>query len=178
MSSSDSSSISDNGDQKTPRSGTVSLALIEHASRPIANVIIAIIILTLLLVAKDSILGILNRTNEVHVGKLLFIKAEGQGVSKELAKLSSLSTEQIQLFLIIGTKRPGSFITYDGPESKKENYEKLKEAGLIKHLIIEKDPNTGKETDLSWKNTDEGDRLHKLLMQEIIGAIEQANGAD
>ena len=162
--------------QKDRQHSSVAMALIEHASRPIANVFIALIIFSFLLVAKDSILGILNRTNELRIGELLFIKAEGQGVSKELIKLSSLSPEQIQLFLIIGTKRPGSFITYRGPEAKKENYEKLEEAGLIKNITIEKVPDTGK-TELSWGNTDEGDRLHKLLMQEIIHAIEQSNGA-
>ena len=155
----------------------VTMALIEHASRPVANVLVALIVLSFLLIAKDSLLGLLSRTNELRVGELLFIKAEGQGVSRELVKLSTLSPEQIQLFLIIGTKRPDSYITYRGPESKKENYEVLEKAGLIENIIIEKDPETGKETELSWRNTDEGDRLHELLMREIVGAIEQAKGA-
>ena len=163
--------------QKGENGSSFTLALIEHASRPIANVLIAVLIFSFLIVAKDSLLGILNRTNEVRLGEWLFIMAEGKGVSKELVKLSSLSPEQIQLFLIIGTKRPGSYITYRGPESKKENYEKLQNAGLIENIIIERDPDTGKETELSWKNTDKGERLYQLLMKEIIGAIEQAKNA-
>ena len=169
--------ISERQEQQGDKNSSITMALIEHASRPIANVLIAIVVFLFLFIMKDSFLGILNRTNELRVGELLFIKAEGQGVSKELVRLSSLSTEQIQLFLIIGTRRPGSYITYTGPESKKENYEKLEKAGLIENIIIEKDPETGKETDLSWRNTAEGERLHQLLMWEIIGAIEQAKGA-
>ena len=149
------------------------LAFIEHGSRPTAFVLIAILILARLLSAQQPLLRLIGRTNELQIGEWIHLKAETVGVSHELQKLASLTSEQIQLFLIVGTKRPGRQITYNGPESKEENYRALENAGLLENILIERNPDTGKRY-LSWKVATQGERLHGLLMEQIITAIEKS----
>jgi len=149
------------------------LAFIEYGSRPTAFVLIAVLILAGFLAVKQPLFELLGRTNELKLGEWIHLKAETAGVSTELQKLASLTKQQIQLFLIVGTKRPGYQITYNGPESKEENYKALESAGLLENIEIERNPDTGKR-DLSWKVTAQGERLHALLMEQVISAIEKS----
>jgi hypothetical protein len=74
---------------------------------------------------KEPLSKLIPNIKEVQLGEWVHLLAEGAGVGNELQALASLTRDQIQLFLIVGTERPGYQITYQGPESTRENYKKL-----------------------------------------------------
>ena len=147
------------------------LALIQHGSRPAGWVLISLIVLIAVLWVREPLFRVIGSAKELRLGNYVYLKAERAGVSSELKKLATLTTDQIQLFLIIGRSRPGHHITYGGPESNEENYSKLKQIDLIENLIIKKNPDTGKK-DMSWRLTEQGAKLHDLLMREVIRAVQ------
>lgn len=153
------------------------LALIEHGTKPLAYIVSGMLLFLFFLMIKNPLVDAVGRANEIQLGGFVYRGAIDAGVIRELDALASLTTDQIQLFLIIGRRRPGSFISYDGPESNAENYERLREVGLIGNFEQYQDPDTG-ENRLSWRITDDGSTLHTLLMLEIDSAIKRAANAE
>jgi hypothetical protein len=97
------------------------LALIQHGSRPAGWVLISLIVLIAVLWVREPLFRVIGSAKELRLGNYVYLKAERAGVSSELKKLATLTTDQIQLFLIIGRSRPGHHITYGGPESNEES---------------------------------------------------------
>ena len=85
-------------------------------------------------------------------------------MGEEYKKLETLSLEQIQLFLIVGARRKAD-ISYRGPEVTRANLEKLQEVGLLLDVKEEEDGN------LSWRTTEDGARLHRIIMDQVVASI-------
>ena len=160
-----------------PKKNYVLLAIIEHGSKPVAYVLVGFLVFIFLFSVKEPLFDALNRAEEIQYGGFFYRAASEEGISRELKDLASLSHDQIQLFLIIGKKRPDQYITYRGPEFTQQNYRKLEEIGLIDNIIDEVNPETGKHDSISWRVTEQGNRLHTLLMKEVVKAIRKAKEA-
>ena len=154
-------------DQNQPASLTVLLALIEHASRPLAILVIGIGILLWLTWAKDPLFDFLNRTQNLKVGSIevqLQTQADAQNLGPALQSLRELTSDQLALFLVIGRER-GSGINYEGPEVTEENLHALEQAGLVVGVQRASDGR------LTWRVSDEGNRLYDIIYKNIELAI-------
>jgi hypothetical protein len=114
-------------DQNQSTSLTVLLALIEHASRPLAILVVGLGILLWLTWAKDPLFDLLSRAQTLKVGSLelqLQAQAEAQNLGPALQSLRELTSDQLALFLVIGRDR-GRGIDYHGPEVTEKNLQAL-----------------------------------------------------
>jgi hypothetical protein len=142
------------------------LSAVEHASRPIATVLIAVFLLFFGYCTKDRWFSLLDKSETVKVGSFevkLREVADKANLSPELRTLSELNDEQLQLFLIIGKER--NPIKYYGEELSLENLRKLKEVGLLSEF--DQKPNN----ELGWKVSEKGHRLHKIISSSINSSI-------
>src|SRR6185503_12905145 len=113
---------------------TVSLALIEHTSRPLAYLIIAILAFFFV---REPIFDLLRDAQKVKVGSFeveLRARVNQANVGDEFRALQSLDDEQLQLFLIVGKERSDKVpVIYEGEEAIEENFSKLRELGLLEY---------------------------------------------
>lgn len=154
-------------DQNQPVYLTVLLALIEHASRPLAILVIGLGILLWLTWAKDPLFNLLNRAQNVKFGGLelqLQAQADAQNLGPALQSLRELTSDQLALFMVIGRDR-GRRIDYNGPEVTEENLQSLQQAGLI--VGFQKVA----EDRFTWNVSDEGNRLYDIIAKNIELAI-------
>src|SRR5262245_53037383 len=143
------------------------LALIQHGSRPAAIVFVAVLVVIWLFPMRERFFSLLGHAEELKLGSFslrLREQATSANLGEEYKKLETLSLEQIQLFLIVGAKRKAD-ISYRGPEVSKENLEKLQEVGLLQDVKVQEDGN------LSWRPTEEGTRLHKIIIEQVVASI-------
>lgn len=142
------------------------LSAVEHASRPVATVLIAVFLLVFGYCTRERWFSLLEKSETVKVGSFeLKIRqdADKANLSTELRTLSELNDEQLQLFLIIGKER--NPIKYYGEELSQENLRKLKEVGLLSEF--DQKPND----ELGWKVSEKGHRLHKIISSSINSSI-------
>lgn len=149
------------------------LKAVEHTSRPVANILIAALILVFGYYTRDFWFKLLERSETVKVGSFevkLREVADKANLSSELTTLRELNDEQLQLFLIIGKER--SQIGYYGEELSLENLKKLKDVGLLSEFSQQ--PNDR----WNWKVSEKGFRLHKIISTLINSSIRNSALAD
>lgn len=153
------------------------LAIIEHGNRSIAILLVAVMVLIAVWILRAPLRSWLSNAQSVKVGSFeirLREQARSQQISNELSKLQYLDDAQLQLFLIIGRfrerKSAGDFhISYSGEELNKQNLDKLQSLGLVTDVQIAPDTNQ-----FTWKVTETGTKLHKLLLGNAIQSIRAA----
>jgi len=149
----------------------VLLALIEHASRPLASVFIGLIVLMFFFFAKDHLIDLLGKTDSVKLGSFelkIREEADSKGVSRELRELQGLNKQQIQLFLIIGKVRQ-EHITYGGEEVTEKNLYALQDVGLLQSYTKREDGG------FDWIVSQKGDELHDIIFKNVVMEISQAD---
>ena len=89
------------GEQESRGTSEIILAIIEHASRPMAYVLIGLFVTILLFSVKDEIKKAKFGSFEIEIQAI----AKSADVTEDLNALSKLSDDQLQLFLVMGKKR-------------------------------------------------------------------------
>lgn len=149
----------------------VLLALIEHASRPAALIVLGLLAAVWLFKVRDPVFQLLNKAETVRYGSFEYrVKsvAASSNLEKQLQSLKDVSFEQLQLFLVIGRER--EHITYNGPEVTEPNLMALKRIGLLSDVRrISKDS-------LYWEVSQEGRNLHELIFLQLLWAIRGGSG--
>jgi hypothetical protein len=157
------------GEEKTNRNLALKLALIEHGSRPLVNLLIGLFVIILLFWAKDPLFNLLSRAQELKVGSFeiqLRDEAEVANLSLELRTLRKVTPDQLALFLVIGRQREQ--IVYNGPEVTEENLEALEKASLLSSL--ERLP----DGRFSWQVSEQGNRLYEIISAQLQLAINRS----
>lgn len=155
----------------------VILAVIEHGNRSIAIILIGVMVLVAVWILRAPLRSWLANAESVKVSWFeirLREQARTEKISNELSKLQYLDDVQLQLFLIIGRfrerKSAGDFnISYTGEELTKPNLDKLQSLGLV--TDVQTAPGTN---NFSWTVTENGTKLHKLLLDNAVRSIKTA----
>ena len=159
----------DASEAKTNRKLALQLAWIEHGSRALATVLIAILIIILLFWAKDPLFSLLGRTNELKVGSFeiqLRDEAQVENLSRELQALRDVSSDQLALFLVIGRQREP--IMYNGPEVTEANLKALQQVSLLSSVEPLPDGR------FSWQVSEKGTRLYEIISAQLRSAINRS----
>src|SRR5438309_1766178 len=83
--------------EKTDQQLALQLALIEHGSRPLAMLLIGLLIILLLFWAKDPLFNLLGRAQELKIGSFevrLQSEADVENLGSELQALRKVSPNQ------------------------------------------------------------------------------------
>lgn len=147
----------------------ITLALIEHASRPAATFIIGMTLIAWLFFVRGQLFNFLNKAETLKVGsfevKLRDI-AKNVNLDPTLFALKDLNDQQLQLFLIIGKKREQ--IRYIGEEVTEDNLSKLKNAGLLSSY------ETLQNGDFKWTISENAVKLHNIITGLIFTSVQQS----
>jgi len=166
--------------QSTPFGREVALAIIQHANRSVAILLIALMIAIGVFFARHQLAGLLVNAESIKAGSFeiqLRQAAVDQHVAAEFARLAGLSDHQLQLFLILGKARTtdvaGQFkIAYTGEEVTKQNLEALQQIGLLSD--VREVEQKGSPNKFEWSVTPEGTQLHSLLLEQIVRSVRDA----
>lgn len=147
------------------------LAFIEHASRPVAFLVVGLFAVGWLFYAKEPLFDLLGRAERLKIGFFeaqLRERAASADVGRELRALGGLNDDQIQLFLVAGGKE-NQDITYNGKEVTEENLRKLQEVGLLTEW--------GRTPDgrFWWAVSKEGNTLHSIVRSLITSSVRRSS---
>jgi hypothetical protein len=159
----------DRPDSEGPKREVV-LALIEHASRPVATVFIGAFVVLWLFFMRGPLSQLLANAQTVKMGSFelqLREQAHYEKLGTELRALKNLTPDQLELFLIVGKQR--EHISYFGPELTEDNLRALENAGLLSEF--HKLPNG----QWFWTVSDSGFALQRLILGLLTAAI-KGNG--
>lgn len=154
----------------------LALATIQHANRSIAILLIALIVASVLFFTRKELTCWLANAESVKAGSFevrLRAGVRANQLGAEFSKLVDLNDQQLQLFLILGKKRGSTVagkydIAYTGEEVTGPNLYKLRDIGLLAKV-----DQTGTTT-YDWDVSDNGMRLHKLLLEHIVTSIKES----
>lgn len=146
------------------------MAIIEHASRPIAYVFLGLFLFVFLLSVREPLSKSLESAAKVKMGSFEFIReeADNSDLGKELQVLVALNRQQIILFIIIGKFR-ATHTTYGGEEVTEENLRVLKNVGLLSDYTKREDGG------FDWTVSEKGDELHSIIMRNFVKAIKEGD---
>ena len=164
---------------KTPSNSfrrELALATVQHANRSIAILLIALVVASVVYLARKELTCWLSNAESVKAGSFevrLRAGVRANQLGSEFSKLVELNDQQLQLFLILGKQRGSTAagpygIAYTGEEITGPNLAKLKDIGLLA-TVTQKGSNN-----YDWDVSDKGVRLHKLLLEHIITSIKEA----
>ncbi|MHC4538395.1 MAG: hypothetical protein ACYTEK_03545 [Planctomycetota bacterium] len=141
------------------------IAVLENLTWPI---FIALVGYFVLFKHRDALLSLLSRTGSIKVGSFaLDVKnaAQEAGTLDFYDKLPELTLTQLHLFLVVGGEG-GEQTTYTNkvnPVEMQNAWKKLSALGLIEYAK--------KPRSVVFKNTEEGKKLHKIIMDQLYKGI-------
>jgi len=157
--------VGERNDSKQPKREII-LALIEFASRPLATVFVALLVVLWLFFMRGGLFQLLANTQEVKIGSFeiqLREQAHYEDLGDQLRALKNMTPDQLELFLIVGKKR--EHISYSGPEVNETNLQALKNAGLLSEFYQQPDKQW------FWRVSDDGFALQRLIFGLLTAAI-------
>jgi len=165
--------------QTSPFRRELALAIIQHANRSVAILLIALMVAIGVFFARDRLANLLVNAESIKAGSFeikLRQAAVDQHVAAEFARLAGLTDHQLQLFLILGKARKtdaaGRFdIEYTGEEITRENLEVLQQVGLLSGV---KEVAPAGSSRFEWTVTPKGTQLHSLLLEQIVRSVRNA----
>lgn len=150
----------------------VLLALIEHASRPTAILLVGAFVVLWLFAVRGPLFQLLERAQLLRLGSFevqLRADAAYADLGTELKALNELSLSQLQLFLVVARERENTaHITYRGPEVTEENLRALEKIGLLSEVRREEDGG------FFWRVSNEGSELHSLIFSQLLVSIRRS----
>ena len=155
--------------QEKAVSEKITIALIEHASRPAAYLVIGCLFVGWLFAVKDPMFQMLGQTQTLKIGSFevsLRANATMGGVGDTLTALQNLDDAQLQLFLVTGGAKGN--ISYLAEEVTDQNLKKLQDAGLLTYERIA-------GGSFNWKVTEKGYRLHGIIFKQVVTSIQRTS---
>jgi hypothetical protein len=166
----DESHVPERHDVRGSQRSAILLAFIEHASRPVAFLLVGLFAVGWLFYAKGPLFDLLGRAERLKIGFFeaqLRERAASADVGRELRALGGLNDHQIDLFLVVGGKERQD-IMYNGEEVTEENLRKLQEVGLLAEW--------GRTPDgrYRWTISKEGNTLHRIVRSLITSSVRRS----
>jgi hypothetical protein len=152
----------DLGTQNSSFRHDIMLALVQHVSRPAAVVFAALLLFLWLLIAGIELEALKGAGFEARFKK----SVTQRNLGYELKQLRQLNPSQLQLFLIVASDRREQRISYTGPEATVENWEALKQAGLLEYKRID-------EHMVDFTVTRKAHLLHLAIMENLVESIKE-----
>lgn len=153
----------------------ITLAIIQHGNRSVVILTIFLVVFVGVFFARKPLYSWLLTSGSIKIGSFEWKVREevaSAGLKPELGKLTDLSDEQIQLFLVVARARKtnaagANSISYSGEEVSGDNLNKLQSIGLLTNVRPE-------GQGWSWTVTETGQRLHEILFKQITRSLRSA----